>query len=148
MNYRNSLLALAIAPGIGASPITHAIELGEFNDTKFSIGGYFKAEGLYEKVKDDDSRIFGRTNQTRFNLKTVTQKQGHTIIGSAEGDFYRGTYPGENNDLRLRHAFIKIDQTTIGQTWTGQFWAVAYHDYLDFFGGPRSALRGLTSARI
>ena len=59
-----------------------------------------------------------------------------------EGDFYGGTFPGENNDLRLRHAFIKVDQTTVGQTWTGQFWAVAYHDYLDFLGGPRGTLGG------
>jgi hypothetical protein len=77
------------------------------------------------------------------NLKTVTQKEGHTIVGFVEGDFYGGTYPGENNDLRLRHAFIKVDQTTVGQTWTGQFWAVAYHDYLDFLGGPRGTLGGL-----
>ena len=27
-------------------------------------------------------------------------------------------------------------------TWTGQFWAVAYHDYLDFLGGPRGTLGG------
>ena len=70
MNYRHSLLALAIASGLSAAPAVHALELGEFNDTKFSIGGYFKAEAIYEKVDDGDSRIFGRSNQSRVNLKT------------------------------------------------------------------------------
>lgn len=143
MNYQQSLLALAIASGLSATPAAHALDLGEFNDTNFSIGGFFKAEGIYEKVDEGDSRIFGRANQSRVNLKTVTQKEGHTIVGFVEGDFYGGLFPGENNDLRLRHAFIKVDQTTVGQTWTGQFWAVAYHDYLDFFGGPRGTLGGL-----
>lgn len=142
MNYRNSFLALAIASSLGTAPIAHAIELGEFKDTKVSIGGFLKAEGVYEKVEDGDSRIFGSANQSRVNLKTITQKQGHTIVGFVEGDFYGGIYPGENNDLRLRHAFIKIDDTTIGQTWTGQFRAVTYNDYLDFFGGPRGTLGG------
>lgn len=142
MHYRNSFLALAIVSGLSATPAVSALELGTFKDTNFSIGGYFKAEGVYEKVDDGDSRIFGRSNETRVNLKAITQKQGHTIVGFVEGDFYGGTYPGENSDLRLRHAFIKIDQTTVGQTWTGQFWAVAYHDYLDFLGGPRGTLGG------
>jgi len=121
MNSRNSLLALTIASVLSAAPAAHAIDLGEFNDTAFSIGGYFKAEGIYEKVDDGDSRIFGRSNQRRVNLRTVTKKHGHTIVGFVEGDFYGGTYPGENNDLRLRHAFIKADQTTVGQIWTAQF---------------------------
>lgn len=142
MNYRNVLLALTAATGFSAAPSIHALELGTFNDTAFSIGGFVKAEGVYEKVDDGDSRIFGRSNETRINLKAVTQKHGHTLVGFIEGDFYGGTYPGENSDLRLRHAFIKIDQTTVGQTWTGQFWAVAYHDYLDFLGGPRGTLGG------
>ena len=34
MNYRHSLLALAIASGLSAAPAVHALELGEFNDTK------------------------------------------------------------------------------------------------------------------
>ena len=117
MNYRNSVLALAIASGLSAAPAAHALDLGQYNDTNFSIGGYFKAEGIYEKVDDGDSRIFGRANQSRVNLKTVTQKEGHTIVGFVEGDFYGGTFPGENNDLRLRHAFIKVDQTTVNLDW-------------------------------
>tara|TARA_R110001599_G_scaffold31444_1_gene104703 strand:- start:6915 stop:7919 length:1005 start_codon:yes stop_codon:yes gene_type:complete len=143
VNYQHSILALAITTGLGVAPATHALELGEFNDTKFSIGGYFKTEAIYEKIDDGDSRIFARANQSRVNLKTVTQKDGHTIVGFVEGDFYGGSYPAENNDLRLRHAFIKVDQTTVGQTWTGQFWAVTYNDYLDFFAGPRGTLGGL-----
>lgn len=142
MNYRNSLLALAITSGLGATP-AHAIDLGTYNDTSFSIGGYLKAEGIFEDPKQGDSRFFGRVNQSRFNLKTVTKKQGHTVVGFVEGDFYGGTFPGENSDWRLRHAFIKIDNATFGQTWTGQFWAVAHTDYLDFFGGPRGTLGGL-----
>ena len=74
MTYRHSLLALAIASGFSAAPAVHALELGEFNDTKFSIGGYFKAEAIYEKVDDGDSRIFGRSNQSRVNLiHNITQ---------------------------------------------------------------------------
>jgi len=143
MNYRNSLLALTIASGLGAAPASQAVDLGTYNDTSFSIGGYLKAEGIFEDPETGDSRFFGRANQSRFNLKTVTQKQGHTVVGFVEGDFYGGDYPGEDNDWRLRHAFIKIDNATVGQTWTGQFWAVAHTDYLDFLGGPRGTLGGL-----
>ena len=142
MHYHKSLLALAVASSLSAAP-SYAIDLGTYNDTSFSIGGYLKAEGIYEDAEDGESRFFGRANQSRINLKTVTQKQGHTIVGFVEGDFYGGTFPGENSDWRLRHAFIKIDNTTVGQTWTGQFWGVAYTDYLDFFGGPRGTLGGL-----
>ena len=42
MNYRHSLLALAIASGLSANPAAHALELGEFNDTRFRIGGFFQ----------------------------------------------------------------------------------------------------------
>ncbi|MBL3558742.1 MULTISPECIES: porin [Marinobacter] len=142
MKCRKSLIMLVAASSFGIAPVTHAIDLGNFNDTSFSIGGFLKAEGIFENPENGDSRIFGRANQSRFNLKTVTEKQGHTVVGFIEGDFYGGLYPGENNDWRLRHAFIKIDNTTIGQTWTGQFWAVAFTDYLDFFGGPRGTLAG------
>ena len=143
MNYRNSLLTFVFASSLGAAPATHAVDLGTYNDTSFSVGGFLKAEGIFEDPENGDSRIFGRANQSRFNLKTVTQKQGHTVVGFIEGDFYGGVYPGENNDWRLRHAFIKIDNATVGQTWTGQFWAVAFTDYLDFLGGPRGTLAGL-----
>ncbi|ARM84521.1 hypothetical protein LL273_16600 [Marinobacter salarius] len=143
MNYRNSSLTFMIASSLGAVPATYAVDLGTYNDTSFSVAGFLKAEGIFEDPENGDSRIFGRANQSRFNLKTVTQKQGHTVIGFIEGDFYGGVYPGENSDWRLRHAFIKIDNTTVGQTWTGQFWAVAFTDYLDFLGGPRGTLAGL-----
>jgi hypothetical protein len=52
VNYQHSILALAITTGLGVAPATHALELGEFNDTKFSIGGYFKTEAIYEKIDD------------------------------------------------------------------------------------------------
>jgi hypothetical protein len=48
MNYRNSLLALTIASGLSTTPAVNALELGTFKDTNFSIGGYFKAEDVYE----------------------------------------------------------------------------------------------------
>ncbi|MDO6443408.1 MULTISPECIES: hypothetical protein [unclassified Marinobacter] len=38
MNYRHSTLALAIASGLSAAPTVNVLELGEFNDTQFSIG--------------------------------------------------------------------------------------------------------------
>lgn len=142
MNYRNSLTALAIITSFSAIP-AHAVDLGTYNDTSLSFGGYIKAEGIYNDPDEGESSIFGRANQSRFNLKTVTKKQGHTVVGFIEGDFYGGTPTGSDNDWRLRHAFIKFDNTTVGQTWTGQFWAVAYNDYLDFFGGPRGTLGGL-----
>lgn len=142
MNYQKSLMALAVASTLSATPAL-ALDLGTYKGTSISIGGYLKAEGIYEDPEQGESRFFGRANQSRINLKTVTQKQGHTIVGFVEGDFYGGLFPGENNDLRLRHAFIKVDNATVGQTWTGQFWAVAYNDYLDFLGGPRGTLGGL-----
>ncbi|WP_111498046.1 porin [Marinobacter bohaiensis] len=142
MNYRNSLLALAVATAAGTTP-AHAIDLGTFKGTDLSFGGYIKAEGIFEDPEGEDSHFYGRANQTRFNFKTVTNKNGHTIVGFIEGDFYGGTPTGDDPDWRLRHAFIRIDDTTVGQTWTGQWWAVSYTDYFDFFAGPRGTLGGL-----
>lgn len=87
MNYRNSSLTFMIASSLGAVPATYAVDLGTYNDTSFSVAGFLKAEGIFEDPENGDSRIFGRANQSRFNLKTVTQKQGHTVIGF-RGDFY------------------------------------------------------------
>lgn len=142
MHCPKSLVMLTALSAVSALP-AQAVELGTFKDTQFSIGGYIKAEGIYEDPDEGESRIFGRANESRFNLKAVTQKGGHTLVGFVEGDFYGGTPLGSDNDWRLRHAFLKLDNVTAGQTWTGQFWAVAYPDYLDFIAGPRGTLGGL-----
>ncbi|WP_292046541.1 hypothetical protein [Marinobacter sp.] len=74
MNCRQPLIALAIAPGLSATPAAYAMDLGEFNDTKFSIGGYFKAGVPYEKVNNRDTRIVDRSNQFCVNLiHNITQ---------------------------------------------------------------------------
>lgn len=143
MNSQNKAIGLAAIIASVTSLNVTAFELGEFGGTKVSLSGYVKAEGIYEDPKNSESSFFGRGNQTRFGIKTQTNKDGLPVLGFVEGDFYGGAYPTEGNDFRLRHAFVKVGNTTFGQTWTGQFWAVAYPDYLDFLGGPRGTLGGL-----
>lgn len=88
MNYRNSVLALAIASGLSAAPAAHALDLGEFNGTEAKIDGYFKAKGIYQKDDVvDDSEFINRSNQSRVNLKTVARRDGRTIVGFVECDF-------------------------------------------------------------
>lgn len=144
MMIRNKLaLAIMVA---GISSQASAMELGEFNGTTFSIGGYVKAEGVFtnpddEKnapVYDDDNSFEGSVRQTRINFSAAREVEGHKVRGFIEGDFWDNNTDDSDSSyaLRLRHAYINVDNFTVGQTWNGQFFANAPFDVemINFFG--------------
>lgn len=108
-----------------------ALELGNFNGTQFSVGGYLKSEGVFNNPDEGSSTFEGSASQSRLNFTTSRKEGDHSLKGFIEGDFR-----GSSSVFRLRHATITVDNLTIGQTWTGQFFANAPFDteMINFYG--------------
>lgn len=121
-----------------------AVELGEFNSTKFKVGGYVKVEGRLTDQDSGDDGFEGSARQSRINFSATREIEGHTVTGFVEGDFYGNSVTGSPYDWRLRHAFIKVDNLTMGQTWNGQFFAVIPYDVptLDFWNAGKGTVAG------
>ncbi|CUB04055.1 hypothetical protein [Marinomonas fungiae] len=131
-----SKVALAVLAA-GLSSQIFAVELGEFNGTKFSVGGYLKAETVFDHPDSGENSVEGSVRQSRFNLGTSSVVDGHNVRGFIEGDFWdNNTSQDSSYAWRLRHAYINIDNLTVGQTWNGQFFANAPFDTetLNFWG--------------
>lgn len=138
----NKLTAAVIAVAIG--PIANAADLGEINGTKFSISGYVKAEGIFADPDNSDSKFNGTARESRINFKATNEVEGHKVTAFVEGDFYGGGVSSSTYDWRLRHAFVSVDNVTFGQTWNGQFWAVAPLDgeMINFWGLGAGTIAG------
>ncbi|GGI81232.1 hypothetical protein GCM10007978_18840 [Shewanella hanedai] len=118
------------------------------DDAKVTFGGYLKVDARYVSgdvgyrdfwigtgaAQEDSSsqfRIFA--NETRFNTKYVHGD----VMGFIEMDFLGG---GGNQVVsnsakpRLRHAFIKYKDLTVGQTWTTFMNTSAIPETADFAG--------------
>ncbi len=123
-------IALAVMVA-GMSSQGFALDLGEFNGTQFSIGGYVKAEGVFNSPDKSDSTFEGSASQSRLNVTTSRKEGDHSLKGFIEGDFR-----GASSVFRLRHATLSVDNLTVGQTWTGQFFANAPFDteMINFYG--------------
>ncbi|WP_067218488.1 porin [Marinomonas gallaica] len=129
-------VALAVLAA-GLSSQVLAVELGEFNGTKFNVGGYLKAETVFDRPDDGKNTVEGSVRQSRFNLGTSSMVEGHKVRGFIEGDFWdNNTSSDSSYAWRLRHAYINIDNVTVGQTWNGQFYANAPFDteMINFWG--------------
>lgn len=143
MTVRNRLaLAVMIA---GVSSQASALELGEVNGTKFSIGGYVKAEGIYDMPDAGGNSFEGSVRQTRLNFAAEKMVGEHKVRGFIEGDFWdNNTSADSTYALRLRHAYISLDNWTVGQTWNGQFFADAPFDseMINFWGTGTGTVAG------
>ncbi|SBS33447.1 hypothetical protein MAQ5080_02584 [Marinomonas aquimarina] len=129
-------VALAVLAA-GLSTQMFAVDLGEFNGTKFSVGGYLKAETVFDQPDAGENTVEGSVRQSRFNLSTSSMVDGHKVRGFIEGDFWdNNTATDSSYAWRLRHAYINIDNLTVGQTWNGQFFANAPFDteIMNFWG--------------
>lgn len=85
-------------------------------------------------VTDDISTTKFTVNETRFNAKYVHDD----VTGFIELDFYGGggnQIISNSSHPRLRHAFIKYKNITVGQTWTTFMNTSAIAESADF-GGP------------
>jgi len=158
-------VAQAQAPAKAAKTSDNPVgtfQLGEHTTAK--IGGYIKADANYGHYNNGDlgkrNELFYTTGgvpvgpdsnkstdstqftaqQTRLNLTTLTDLDGHKIKGFVEMDFYGSQAEGQDrvvNDYspRLRHAYIELDDTWLfGQTWTNFMDMAAYPETLDFIG--------------
>ncbi|WP_068547758.1 DcaP family trimeric outer membrane transporter [Thalassotalea crassostreae] len=147
---RNKLaLATLLAATVGSA---HAAYVVKVNDTDtLTFGGYIQGDIRYvdgdaqsplttddfwigHVTKDDVSNVNFNANSTRFNTKYVSGD----LTGFIEMDFYGG---GGNEKLtnsshpRLRHAFIKYKNWTVGQTWSTFMNTSSLVETADF-GGP------------
>ena len=123
-----------------------AIDLVTQGDTTLSIGGYVKAEGIFASPDDKDSDFEGNIRESRINLKATTLVDDKKLTGFIEGDFY-GDYTGYDSGdpkVRLRHAYLQLDNVTVGKTWSGQFFAVAPRltEQFDFYGTGFGTIAG------
>jgi len=128
---------------LGACVQAQAIELVTNGDTTLSIGGYVKAEGIFYSPDEGESEFKGSGRQSRINVKTTKNVEGKKLTGFIEGDFY-GNAANGGSDLRLRHAYVQVDDLTVGKTWNGQFLAVypLLTDQLDFRGTGLGTISG------
>ncbi|WP_028293581.1 hypothetical protein [Oceanobacter kriegii] len=130
-------LALAVAASVMAS-VAGAGEIADVNGVKYSIGGYVKVEGVFNRPDSDAaldaSNSFNATaRQSRINFATQREIEGHKIKTFIEGDFYGGQFnSGTTYNWRLRHAYLQVDNVTVGQTWSGVFFATAPMDAPQF----------------
>ncbi|NQY89767.1 MAG: hypothetical protein HRT51_18895 [Colwellia sp.] len=84
-------------------------------------------------VTDDISTTKFTANETRFNAKYVHGD----VTGFIELDFYGGggnQIISNSSNPRLRHAFIKYKNITVGQTWTTFMNTSAIAESADFGG--------------
>jgi hypothetical protein len=130
--------------------------------TDMTFGGYIKADVMFSDygngAPDSGSlsrqfyvpgTIYGTTGngkqvvdfqarESRFNFKTVTDVEGHTLTGFIELDFMTHTDGNErvsnSYSPRIRHAFVSYDNWTVGQTWTTFQNPGALPENLDFVG--------------
>ncbi len=143
------LLATGLLTFAGTAHAGYEIKLSD--EDKITFGGYIQGDIRYidgnatstltnddfwigHVVNDDISNTRFSASSTRFNTKYVHGD----ITGFIEMDFYGG---GGNERLtnsrhpRLRHAFIKYKNWTVGQTWSTFVNTSALAEAADF-GGP------------
>ncbi len=144
MMFKNKLALAILAAGISTQAA--AAEIGEFNGTKLSIGGYVKAEGVVDMPDDGDQDFEGSMRESRLNVSAAKEVNGHKLKAFVEGDFWdNNTAPDDTTyAMRLRHAYIGVDNLTVGQTWNGQFFANAPFDVemVNFWGLGTGTIAG------
>lgn len=129
----------------GLSHHVSAMDVGELSGARFSIGGYVKAEGVFNKPDQGKDTTEASARQTRLNLALEREVQNHQLKAFIEGDFWgHNTEHDSGYDWRLRHAYIEVDQLTVGQTWNGQFFANAPFDVeiINFWGAGAGTIAG------
>lgn len=152
-NTSKLLLATGLLTLAGAANAGYTFDLTD-ND-KITFGGFIKADVRsisgdvgspvtnddywigHGAVVDDLSTTKFSVNETRFNAKYVHGD----VTGFIEMDFYGGggnEIISNSSHPRLRHAFIKYKNVTVGQTWTTFMNTSALAEAADF-GGPLNA---------
>jgi len=156
------LLATGLLTMAGIANAGYTFDLTEKD--KITFGGYIKADIRsisgdvnspvtnddywigHGAVVDDMSTTKFSVNETRFNAKYVHGD----VTGFIEMDFYGGggnQIISNSSHPRLRHAFIKYKNITVGQTWTTFMNTSALAEAADF-GGPLNASAFIRQGQI
>jgi len=154
---KNTRLARAVKRAtIGAATTAMLTSAGVAAAVDISIGGYVKTDLTYDldadlgpslavsavpvgSGADSDPSLRMHSLQSRLNF-SATQDNMKVYV---EGDFFTGDSSelvSNSRHFRLRHAYFKIDDLTIGQTWStfmDKNW-VLYPSTVDF-AGPAGA---------
>jgi hypothetical protein len=162
LNKCKLLLAAGLLTMAGAANAGYTFDLTD-ND-KITFGGYIKADLRtingdvsstvtnndywigHGAVTEDLSTTKFSVNETRFNAKYVHGD----VTGFIEMDFYGGggnQIVSNSEHPRLRHAFIKYKNITVGQTWTTFMNTSALAEGADF-GGPLVASAFIRQGQI
>lgn len=95
---------------------------------------------------EGDQDFEGSMRQSRLNFSAEREVSGHKLKAFIEGDFWDNNTTANDSTyaLRMRHAYIAVDNLTIGQTWNGQFFANAPFDVtmLNFWGPGTGTIAG------
>jgi len=121
-------------------------------DVAMKIGGYVKADFIYDFNPIDSTDLFDttqipvgapeRTNtrfhsrQTRLSFDTRWVASENPVRIFVEGDFF-----GNGNSYRLRHAYGEVGSLLVGQTWTTFTDIAAAPATLDFEGSVSNVNR-------
>jgi hypothetical protein len=152
---------LPLSALMGLSSLANAafeVELG--NESSIKFGGYLKADfrsvsgdvpyrpfWIASGATSDDARQSEfSARETRFNL---TYRHGN-VSAFLEMDFYGSDGSDavvSNFDPRLRHAIIKYENWTLGQTWSTFMPLAAIPEAADF-GGPHVGLVFIRQSQI
>ncbi|MGB3727342.1 MAG: DcaP family trimeric outer membrane transporter [Glaciecola sp.] len=147
MNKILTTAAVAVSLGL-ASQANAAVTVYKDDNSSVSIGGYVKLDARHQDgdlafrryfignnpgaVDTSETRLYA--NESRLQFKV----QHDDVTGVIELDFYTA----EGNEVisnshgaRIRHAFIKYKNWTVGQTWSTFMPLHALSETLDF-GGP------------
>ncbi|MCL1048481.1 porin [Shewanella abyssi] len=139
-------LAASLCLLAGSAAASYEFEVGE--DGKLTFGGYIKVDARYVSgdvgyrdfwigtgapLQESASQFRIFANESRFNTKYVHGD----VMGFIEMDFLGGggnQVVSNSANPRLRHAFIKYDGLTVGQTWTTFMNTSAIPETADFAG--------------
>ena len=146
-NKKKLLLATGLLAMTGAANAGYTIKISE--DDTISFGGFLQADVRYvdgnvnsylgdfwigNASEGENSSVKFSAAASRLNTKYVHGD----ITGFVEMDFYTGTgnqVLTNSSSPRLRHAFIKYKNWTVGQTWSTFMNTSALAESADF-GGP------------
>jgi hypothetical protein len=147
--FKKLLLASSILVATGAANAGYEIKLSE--EDKIAFGGYIKVDarhvsgdvayrdfwlgaGTSAPLAESKSQTNLNANESRFNMKYTHGD----VMGFIEMDFINSAQGNEviSNSVapRLRHAFVKYKNFTVGQTWSTFMNTSALAETLDFAG--------------
>ncbi|NQT96507.1 MAG: hypothetical protein HQ562_02075 [Candidatus Marinimicrobia bacterium] len=157
---RHKLVFTALAFCLGLTGFLSAGDSG----VNSKISGFIKFDGFYDSrqvtaareghfllypkavsknAQGDDVNDVNNINMVNFQTRvriniTAPEALGAKVTGLIEGDFF-GASGGNEDELRLRHAIIKLDwrsrQLQIGQYWSPLFTPAVYPQVVSFNTG-------------